>query len=140
MRKNSTMQAGQLLLLFIAVASTIIFRSNVLITKMNWLLCLILFALESRLAVYATFFFGAFFTSAGFFQNLFFTVKHFHIAIWLLFVIELLKGDLWSRIKQNYSDGLMLIPWLGLLLISTISSFFQIDTISALRTNANILS
>ncbi len=140
MKKYLTIHTVQRLLLLVAISSIIIFHTNVLFTKICWVLCAILFAIESQLAIYATFFFDAFFVSAGFFPNLFFTVKHFHIAIILLTLIQLLKGELWIKLKRNCGSAFILFCWLFLLAISTYSSYFQTDTISILRTNANILS
>jgi len=139
-------QSGEILqwtILIFALCLTTIFQRHLFLGKFGWFLLVLLGAIKSDYAVYAAFFYGALFHASGFFPDLFFTVKHFHIAISLLTAILFLKSELWIKVKANYkSSFILLIPWILIILISTIATVVnsQDQIIRGLRTNANILT
>ncbi len=106
--------------------------------KFGWLLFALLCGLNRDFALYATFFFSAFFVATGFFKNPLFSIKHFHIALSFLLMMHFLYGDLIAKIKLNYKYAASLLIWVVLILISIISS--ESRDLWALKMNGNILS
>lgn len=119
------------------------FQKQLFLNKFGWLFLALLFAINTDYAVYAAFFYAAFFHGTGFFPNLFFTVKHFHIVVSLLVFILFLRSELWPKVKANYKSAYnLLIPWILIILISTIAAFLNDgdQMFRAFRTNTNILT
>lgn len=126
-----------------SIVVSIIFQKHLFVGKFGWLFLALLSAVEPKFAVYAVFFFSAFFHSTGFLPHLFFTIKHFHVAVGLLFVILLIRSELFSRIKSTYkSAAILLVPWMLLILTSSVASLFwdQAPAMRAFLTNANVFS
>lgn len=130
---------AQRLVVLLAISLTIVFSRHPFLGKFGWLFLTVLCGMNLNYAVYAAFFFGAFFITSGFFPDLFFTIKHFHIAVWLLALIHFLKGNLYFLSKGNVSASLIFAPWLAILAISSFAAFHSNETLHALKTNGNIL-
>lgn len=145
-QKVEQTQSSQILqwaILIVALCLTTIFQKHLFLGKFGWFLLVLLGAIHSDYAIYAVFFYAALFHKSGFLPDLFFTLKHFHIAMAFLVVILVLKGELWTKIKQNYkSSFILIIPWLAIILISTLAVVLntEVSVMHGLRTNANILS
>lgn len=122
----------------LAMAMTIVFQGHNYLGKFGWLMFAILCGMNTSYAIYAAFFFAAFFRPSGFFPDLFFTIKHFHIAIWLLIFIQFLKGNLTQMVRQGLFQGLAFLPWVMILVISAFSAFYNVDPLQAFRTTGNI--
>jgi len=93
-------------------------------------------------AVYAAFFFSAFFHSSGFFPDLFFTIKHYHIAVlFLVFTLAFKKAAFRVGSKNLKSVIASYFPWMSILGISTVAVLWAGNQIGrAFLTSANILT
>jgi len=108
--------------------------------KSMWFFFALLCASEATFAIYALFFFSAFFNSSGFFPNLFFTLKYFHFSFLILIAVLFIKGKLFDLIKRNIKHAKLLIPWGCLIGISVISGLVGPHPYRALMTTANLAS
>lgn len=130
----------QSVLALCAVSLTILFQTHPYWGKFGWLFFFILAGLNSDYAVYAAFYFAAFFIGSGFFPEIFFTLKHFHIAILVFIFIRLLKGEVTSGVSEKPSIFMTLLIWLMILAISFIAGYFGPHTKRVFMMNFNILS
>ncbi len=88
----------------------------------SWLLLGFICLRNRKFAVNSVFFFGSFFMSSGFFQNSLVTVKHFHLALAILFFVSLIQWkQTLDNIKKNWRASFILIFWIALIAISTFS-------------------
>jgi len=129
----------QRLIVLFALSVTVAFQNHIFLSKFGWLFLAILCGVHADFAIYATFFFSAFFISSGFFPDLFFTIKHFHIAIWLLVLVQFLKGHFLEALRKNLESATLFLIWIIILGVSTISAFSGEELVRVLRTNGNIL-
>ncbi len=134
----------QRLVVLISLIAVIALQKHILLGKFAWLAIALLCGINVDFAVYAIYFFAAFFNGVGYFPKLFFTLKHLHIALILLIGIHLLKGNLWSKTFRNAKKSFSLTLWIAILVISTLSALMGIggkgQVLRVLMTNANILS
>lgn len=124
---------------FMALLGTLAYGNYFAIARLSWILLAFLFILNDSAILYAGFFFAAFFHGAGFAPELFFTIKHFHIALGLGCIAQLLqKGTHWDlRILRRiltYFIPFILIIILGLLNYLRIS-----PTLTSIKIPLNIL-
>ena len=80
-------------LFHLALILTFLGQSMLWSARAGWMIIGIIAAKNIRLAYYASFFYAAFFISSGFADNLFFTLKHYHIIVVLIFFIEIIHND-----------------------------------------------
>lgn len=134
----------QWFILYTALFVSIVFQKHLFLGKIGLLFLALLSGINFEYALYAIFFYSAFFHSSGMIPNLFFTLKHFHIAVVLLTVILAFRSELWGKIREHHRSALfLLIPWGLILLISTVAILIVKDADSmakGLRMNANILT
>ena len=80
------------LLFFGGLAATLCSGSHIWIARIGWVVLAMVFMTDFEYAFDAIFFYCAFFQPAGFLQGMPFTVKHFHIAVFLLALSRLILG------------------------------------------------
>lgn len=126
------------LLFFLALASVLCGGPFLWAARIGWILLALIFMQRLNYAVYAAFFFSAFFVSAGFMADFIFTLKHFHIGIFILGVIRYLRGELWNDLKL----ALKLLPIYallgGILAIGVLNYFLLEKDIKQLRVIGNL--
>ena len=137
---NKLIDYFQHTILLIILSSTLLFQKYFFISKVAWLLLSILCGINITFAIYAVFFFGAFFVTTDFLPHLFFTVKHFQIAIMLLALTCFFRGKLSFKAHNLARFGKIFLPWLLILLISTLAVLRGDQLTRVFKINGNILS
>lgn len=128
-------------LLLLALLLTVVISPKLMWPKAGWMLLAILITLNVDFGIYASYFMSTFFIGAGYFPNLEFTIKHFHIAFFLTIFILLLRGELIESLKTKAKFISVYWLWIFIVLISSLAGFINehgFDQI--LKTNANLLS
>ena len=108
------------------------------LARIGWTLMALLYVVDSRYAIYAIFFYFAWFHSAGFLPKLIFTLKHFHLAIFLAFLASLLKNSSFGIIKLGLRSGRRLLYVAAIIFLGFVNGlrFGALD--QAVRTPANL--
>lgn len=107
--------------------------------RIGWMLLAILFTMN-RLCIYcALFFFAPWFHSTGFMTNLFFSLKHFHVAFFLALIVQAIDGSLLKALPGGFRSGRGLYSIILILAIGVINFLRFSHPIQSLRTPANIL-
>ena len=131
----------QRVLFLFCLVGILFFHNLMVVRNALWVLLFVLSFYHFEFAAYSAFFFSAFFMPAELFENPIFTPKHFHISMAMLAASLLLRGKLIPMFQDSYQRLKVLLPWIGILAISTGSAlFFQTYAVEAVKMNANILA
>ncbi len=111
------------------------------VTLVLWLLLAIICLRNPKFAIHSVFFFSSFFMSSNFFQNPLVTVKHFHLALAILFFVSMIQWkQTLDNVKKNWRASLILIFWMALIAISAFSLLRVSDGFGQnFRTTGNLL-
>lgn len=139
--KNSRQPSPAILVLTLAVSllGTLMQDNYLAIARISWVLLAFLFILRESFILYACFFFAAFFHSAGFASHFIFTIKHFHIALALGCISQLLKQGVfwdWGLIKRILG---YFIPFAILIILGLLNYFRISPTLTSIRIPLNLL-
>ncbi len=105
-------------LFFVASLVVVHFQGSFLaFARIGWIFQSILFVLDIRYALYAVFFNSAFFNPAGFLENAWFTVKHFHLSLGILLLVRIMKGDLPGDLRRAGKIVRHFLPLAGIIAI-----------------------
>ncbi len=105
--------------------------------RIGWVVLVVLFVLDTKYAIFSIFFFSAFFHSSHFFVHLPLTVKHFHLAVFLILMIQTLRGELWKELKVAFRNGRLFFPFLFIPFLGGVNLFFY-PSFKALYTLLNL--
>lgn len=110
------------------------------IARIAWVILPLLFFVNFHYALYAIFFFAAFFHPTGFLPEIFMSLKHFHIALALAALVQVIRGSFVRTLQTGIQRGFAFYPILGIILITlTVSTVRQAPT-SEILTSLNLLS
>ena len=106
------------LLLFLTLPE----KSYLWIAYLSWGGLTFLLLRDLRYALPTIFFFTSFFHDPGLIPIPFFTLKHYHIAIALVAIIQIFRGEFFKNWVAGFQKSRLLIPIGAILLISIISA------------------
>jgi len=132
-------QLGLNVLFVVALSLTLGQNAWLWVARIGWTLLAILYAVDMRYAVYSIFFFSAWFHPTGFYPALPFTLKHFHLAVFLTLFINIIKNGFLHNLMHGFKRGGVFYPILLMILIGIINLTRFGVAPSALRIPANIL-
>lgn len=105
-----------------------------------WLVLAILFALDIRYAFYSIFFFASFFHPSGFLKDLPFSLKHLHIAFFLLIVIQMLEKKFTTALKTGFKENVYFYPLWAIAGIALMAALIRHGEAKTLFLTANFIS
>ncbi len=110
---------------FLAILFSAVLNGSLLsMAHLAWLILAIFFALDLSYAVYSVFFFASFFHPSGFLKDLFFSIKHLHIAFFLLAAVQIFQNRFlptWKKAFQSAPYFYLLFAICGIALASGIA-------------------
>ncbi len=122
--------------LFAALAS----GPHLWIARVAWALLPIFFAMDFRYAVCSVFFYATFFMPSGFIPDLFFTVKHFHIALALAAAVQLVQKSFFTSLREGIRRSKPMLYLVPIILISVLPLFHAPASWTTLKLTANFVS
>lgn len=135
-RMNFT-QAISLLLFVASMAATLMTGPWLWMSRVGWIFLAIFFALDKHYAIYAIFYFASFFHASGLLPNDLFSLKYFHIAVFLTMFIQLIRSDLLSTFRLGLKYSHWLYPVFAIIVIAFLSAKLHHSGIKAYRVAAN---
>ncbi len=119
--------------LFMALAS----GKYLWVSRIGWAVLPILYVVDFRYAVCSIFFFATFFQPSGFLPDLFFTVKHFHVALGFAGLVQFVHGSFFSTVHEGLRRSRLLRPIGAVLVISLLPLFHPWPSVQTLKLTAN---
>ncbi len=107
-------------LILLAFALTLLQGMGMWLSVVGWFILLRFFLKKPESKLYALFFFASFFHISGYFPNPFLSMKHFHLTMALIILVDLFQGRLIPVIKAAFRPSLLWFVY-GVWLIAFIS-------------------
>lgn len=105
----------------------------------GWLITILCVSTDTYLGIYAGFFYTSFFLGSGLLQQSLFTIKHFHLLIFILFFTQFLRKSFFQTWLYGLKQSKSLIPIFLILTFSTIGARFAHSSIKSYRIVLNLL-
>lgn len=125
----------------VTLFGTVFFTGEYLwVATLSWAVLIALSVVSFSYIIFSIFFFASFFTSAGFFPHLFFTIKHFHIALLIAALIEMFRTTLWNTLREGIRKSKTLWPAWGILALSLLPLFHSLPSAATLKLSLNFVT
>ncbi len=108
------------------------------LARIGWVLLGVVFALDIRHAVYALFFYAAWFHPTGFMAKMMFSLKHFQLAFFMAFTVHAVNGNPVKTFITGFRNNRIFYPVLAILGIGLLNYFRFHQYPQALRTPLNL--
>lgn len=123
----------------VSLLGTLMQDNYLAIARISWVLLAFLFILRESFILYACFFFAAFFHSAGFAPHFIFTIKHFHIALGLGLISQLLKQGVFWDFRRIKTILLYFSPFIVIISLGLMNYLRVSPTLTSIRIPLNLL-
>lgn len=107
---------------------------------LSWLALWFLSFLKFDFALFTVFFYASFFHKIGVFPDLFFSIKHFHVAWGILVLAEVWRKQCWSSIRLGLLESKPLIPIAGVLFMAVLGGVLNGANLKVFAMTANFMS
>ncbi len=121
-----------------ALVLTLLSGKWLFLARLGWILLLIFYTLNLNYALYSLIFYAAFFCPTEYLPNPLLTVKHFHVAVMLTFLVQLFRNHFWRTLGRSLRQALVFYPFLYIFLCGVLMGLPEGNSQRPLRMIGNV--